>query len=701
MTSFIRRLAIQGRHHLAARSRQRRLHSLAQIGNAPMSVLFYHRVADTHPNDWTISNAAFEQQVDFCRQHRELVSLEELQRRSLQGSNHSPTVTFTFDDGYAENCRFAIPLLMRHRIPCTYFVTLENVLSGKPFQHDLARGIPLPCNTVDELRAMVDGGIEIGLHTRTHADLSGFPNAQVCQSEIVDAAAELSDLIGQPIRYFAFPFGFPQHLSAPALAAVRRAGFKGFCSAYGDYNFADGDHFHIRRFHGDADFAQFQNWMLFDERKSNAVRRLTSPTFSATGSLTGKRPLRTMFVITSMPVGGAETLLVNMLDRFDRSRIQPEVVCLKEPGPLGEAIADRHIVHSGLLKQKWDISVLRRLSKLMRDRRVDAVVTVGAGDKMFWGRLAAKTAGVPVICSALHSTGWPDGIGRLNRMLTPLTDGFIAVAEHHGVHLSKYEGFPEEKVHIIRNGVDCERFKPSETAHAKLCHVLNVPTSSLLVGIVAALRPEKNHAMFVNVAKAVCDHRDDVHFVIIGDGPERTSIESQISSLGMDEHIHLLGTQHDTPCLVAGLDLFLLCSHNEASPVSILEALACQVPVISTRVGSVAESVVDDETGYLVEPGDGDAMAQRTLRLLETEGLRQRLGRAGRERVLQTGSLEAMVEGYTQLIEQLFGVQPSLEDCSAPETVWQPHAEAAEVTTPNQPLILELPASRATLQQVH
>ncbi len=59
----------------------------------------------------------------------------------------------------------------------------------------------------------------------------------------MDAAAELGDLIGQPIRYFAFPFGFPQHLSAPALAAVRRAGFKGFCSAYGDYNFADGDHF--------------------------------------------------------------------------------------------------------------------------------------------------------------------------------------------------------------------------------------------------------------------------------------------------------------------------------------------------------------------------------------------------------------------------------------------------------------------------
>ncbi len=376
MTSFLRRLAIQGRHYLAAQSRRRRLHRLAQIGNAPMSVLFYHRVADSHPNPWTISHAAFEQHVDYCREHCELLSLEALQNRSMQGRNHSHTVTFTFDDGYAENCRFAIPLLIRHRVPCTYFVTLDNVLTGKPFQHDLARGIPLPCNTIDELRAMVDGGIEIGLHTRTHADLSGYPSAEVCEREIVAAAAELGDLIGQPIRYFAFPYGFPQHLSASALAAVRRAGFKGVCSAYGDYNYADGDCFHIRRFHGDSEFAQFQNWMLFDERKSSAVRRLTAPAFEANQKLLGRRSLRTLFVITSMPVGGAETLLVNMLDRFDRSRIQPEVVCLKEPGPLGEAIADRHLVHSGLLKQKWDVTVLRRLSKLMRDRRVDAVVTV-------------------------------------------------------------------------------------------------------------------------------------------------------------------------------------------------------------------------------------------------------------------------------------------------------------------------------------
>ncbi len=78
--------------------------------------------------------------------------------------------------------------------------------------------------------------------------------------------------------------------------------------------------------------------------------------------------------------------------------------------------------------------------------------------------------------------------------------------------------FPGHRVHIIRNGVDCERFKPSEIAHSQLCQELGIPKESLVVGIVAALRPEKNHAMFVNIAKAVCDQRKDVHFVIVGDG---------------------------------------------------------------------------------------------------------------------------------------------------------------------------------------
>jgi hypothetical protein len=158
---------------------------------------------------------------------------------------------------------------------------------------------------------------------------------------------------------------------------------------------------------------------------------------------TQPRPLRVMFLITSMPVGGAEVLLVNLIRRLDRSRCVPHLCCLKELGPLGEELAAEGVpASSHLIRGKYDVRVLWKLVRRMRSPKIDAVVTVGAGDKMFWGRLAAKLAGVPVICSALHSTGWPDSIGRLNRLLTPITDAFIGVAARHGRHLIENEQFP-------------------------------------------------------------------------------------------------------------------------------------------------------------------------------------------------------------------------------------------------------------------
>ena len=653
-----------------------RMRELCDAGAAPMSVFFYHRVANSYPNMWTIPRDQFKRHIECSREHATLISLAELQRRSRLGFNSEPTVSITMDDAYAENNEFAIPFMVDRGIPCTYFVTVGNVKNGTPFLHDVKRKRPLPVNSIAEIRAMADAGIEIGLHTRSHFDFSGPATAEDIRVEIATAADELSQWIGKPIKYFAFPYGMPQHLSPIVIDAVRDAGMDGYCSAYGAYNFPGDDPFHIRRIHGDPQKAMFRNWITYDEskvRKNQTIHLNTVPL---------SRPLRTMFVITSMPVGGAETLLVNLINRFDPNRIRPEIACLKEPGPLGEMISDRHVVHHGLLGNKWDVRVLGRLSQLMRDRRTDAVVTVGAGDKMFWGRLAARRAGVPVICSAIHSTGWPDGIGKLNRMLTKITDAFIACADHHGRHLSEVERFPQDRVHVVRNGVDCNKFVPNAVARQTLRAELSVPQSAKLVGIVAALRVEKNHAMFVDVAKQVVAARADTHFVIIGDGPERPGIESLIQSHGLADRVHLLGTRHDIPALIAAMDLFLLCSHNEASPVSILEALASEVPVISTRVGSVAESVIEGETGYLVACDDRASMSNHVLGLLDDDGRRGALGRRGREVVMQIGSLESMVMGYTNLIETIYAKKRGFPSPAGSDTT-DNHSSASTSAFPN------------------
>ena len=371
------------------------------------------------------------------------------------------------------------------------------------------------------------------------------------------------------------------------------------------------------------------------------------------------RPLKTLFVITSMPVGGAETLLVNMMRRFRKSHIIPSVACLKEKGPLGEALENEFEVSENWLKSKFDLRVLPNLSAFIRRKQFDAVVTVGAGDKMFWGRLSARLASVPVICSALHSTGWPDGVGKLNRLLTPITDAFIGVAKSHGDFLVKFERFPANKVAVIPNGVDTNRFRPNEQANREVRQELGLGARSPLVGIIAALRHEKNHGLFVAAARKVVNTIPNAHFVIIGEGPERQNIEAAIESLGLTKHVRLLGTRFDTERLLAAMNVFALTSHNEASPVSILEALACGVPVVSTRVGSVAESVYDQWNGFTVEPGCVEDVSNRILHLLKNPITCEKMGQNGREHVQRMGSLDKMVRMYEQLIHSIFSHKQS------------------------------------------
>ncbi len=371
--------------------------------------------------------------------------------------------------------------------------------------------------------------------------------------------------------------------------------------------------------------------------------------------LADRGPLRVMFVLSSMPVGGAETLLVNLVRRMDRERFTPQVCCLQELGPLGEVLSAEIPTFANMIRGKYDPGVLLRLMRLYRQQRVDAVVTVGAGDKMFWGRIAARMAGVPVICSALHSTGWPDVIERPNRwrLLTWWTDAFIGVATQHGRHLIDGEGFPAAKVHVIPNGVDIARFcEPHDRTAVR--RALGVSQCTPLVGIVAALRPEKNHALLLNAIAQVRRQVPGAELLIVGDGPMRADLEQRASQLGLDEAVHFLGNRPDIPEILAAIDVFVLTSKMEANPVSILEAMASGKPVVAPNVGSIAETVSNGETGFLTEPSDEAQVVSRIVQLLRDPTLAESIGQKGRETVTERWSLEQMVDGYQQLLSEIY-----------------------------------------------
>lgn len=270
--SLWKRLLLSVYYHASCPWRMRVDARLRALGRAPLIVLIYHRVADDRLNPWTTPSAAFERQIRWLARHFEFVSLAEAQHRVRVGRNERPCVAITFDDGYADNCRRALPLLVDSGIPCTYFVSSHHVIEGTPFPHDLALGRPLPPNTPEEIRSLARSGIDIGAHTRTHPDLARVVDPVRLHDELVVAQRELQGIIGAPVRYFAFPYGQHANLSREAFGLARGV-YDGVCSAYGGFNFPGDDAFHLQRIAVDDDLLRLKNWVTLDPRKLRKHKR--------------------------------------------------------------------------------------------------------------------------------------------------------------------------------------------------------------------------------------------------------------------------------------------------------------------------------------------------------------------------------------------------------------------------------------------
>ena len=245
-------------------------------GRVPVVVLFYHRIADDKANPWTASNRMFRRQIDWLQSRFDLISLAEAQERISDG-NSRPAVSITFDDGYACNCREAIPLLIKKKIPCTYFVTAGNVLDTRFFDHDLAAGNRFSVNSLEQIRSMAAAGIEIGSHCHEHVDLGAISDPARLRREVITAKDDLEQAIQRPVRYFAFPFGQYVNMSSEAFQMARDAGFEAVCSAYGGYNVAGDDPFHLQRIHVDPGMIRLKNRVTIDPRMARTVRYSPTP----------------------------------------------------------------------------------------------------------------------------------------------------------------------------------------------------------------------------------------------------------------------------------------------------------------------------------------------------------------------------------------------------------------------------------------
>lgn len=221
-------------------------------------------------------------------------------------------------------------------------------------------------------------------------------------------------------------------------------------------------------------------------------------------------------------------------------------------------------------------------------------------------------------------------------------DCFIASCDAVG-QLLVADGIASDRIRIVHDGVDVERISQLQPAnvHAELY----LPTHAPIVGNVAALAPHKGHQHLIDAAALVVRDVPDARFVIVGDGEQREPLARQIRDKHLERHVFLAGFRNDVLELMRGFDLFAAAPIHEGMCLALVDAMAAGKPAVATRAGGIPEVMLDGITGYLVEPRDHEALAERLVVLLKNGLLRRQMGDAALERAREHFTVEKMVAG--------------------------------------------------------
>ncbi len=364
-----------------------------------------------------------------------------------------------------------------------------------------------------------------------------------------------------------------------------------------------------------------------------------------------------LHIISQLGMGGAERQLYLLLKGL-RSQYDFIVVSYdKERLDYMDAIQSLGVQVIVILKGPGLIGRLRFLKELRNLIRTIApdIVHTWLSSANFWGRIACLLSKKKRrIIASVRNVGEMDKkiLETLaDRLLAKKTDVIIANTFAARNYMLSYK-IPEKKIRVIHNGIDPKSYDFSATK-GEIRKQLSIPQDKVLIGTVGRMMPQKNHFMFVEVAREILRKRNDVHFVLVGDGELRQNIEALISKYGLCEMFTLTGQRDDIPQLLRAFDIFILTSLWEGLPNVIMEAMCARLPVVATDVGGVSELISPGENGFLVPPNDINSMVRDINKLIDSAKLRSDFGLSGRSKIERQFSLKNTYDLYSSIYDEL------------------------------------------------
>ena len=350
--------------------------------------------------------------------------------------------------------------------------------------------------------------------------------------------------------------------------------------------------------------------------------------------------MRILFLMEDLCYGGTQRQMLELAGRLDRSRFAPVMLTLTGPTDLDDLARQAGIeVHTLGHDRRLAPFFFARVGAALRRLRPDVLVPCTALPNI-WGRIWGRALGLPVL-GTVRGGGGPRR--QHERFLWRLAQHIVCNSEALREVLRGL-GVPSDRLSYVPNGVDTDMFRAPVTP---------VSARPPLLLCVARLAGDKDHPTLLRAFARVLERHPDAMLRLVGDGPEEGRLRQWAAAHPAGKRVEFVPGRPDVREEYAQARLFVLSSVREGQPNVLLEAMSCGLPLCATAVGGIPRLISAGENGFLCEPGDDAALAGHICRLLDDPSLGDRLGRAGRERVVRDFSFARMVDAHEALFERL------------------------------------------------
>lgn len=352
-----------------------------------------------------------------------------------------------------------------------------------------------------------------------------------------------------------------------------------------------------------------------------------------------------LHIVISLETGGLEKFVLDLIT-CTHSGFNHKVLCLERTGELAglSGIADIMCLD---FKPGIQWKAISDIRSIIRDNNIDLVHTHNE-KAQFYGSLAGFLCRTPVLHTK-HGKNLTSVKSRLrNNLLARFCTKIVAVSQDAALQCISEEKIPASKVSTILNGVNTDIFISNRDA-SSLKTSLGIESGIPVIGIVARLASIKDHATLFAACRIIKESGPDFRLLVVGDGPLKSELLVLADTLQLSKEIIFTGARFDIPDLMNVMDLFVLSSISEGISLTLIEAMACELPIVATSVGGNPEVVVEGETGYLVPAQQPRLMAERIQQLVMNETLRKDFGRKGRIRAVDCFSLNRVGQQYEDL----------------------------------------------------